>query len=292
MYSIDSVNQVSSGGGNESDPAPLEGGVSPSSSTEELTQINDPSEKEGGGDQTDGTSPHQIVKPEPTKSNTKTVGVSANYQAPPTATYQAHQQAPPPNYHPSLQEQAHQPPYPHTGSLSQPISGPGMTPMNPTLSLSQGPTYYHHPHPPTGRGAGDATSGPPPPGPHYTGAGGYAGTRQKFGYENVTLQSNTRHPHLPHPHASQAPPPSNYVGMPQQGKHQQQQPGSYNPRDRSHDPHMMKAQEYPLMRPYTGARWKSLNPAVITVAHDAAASGDIATLVSEGGGGREEVGLN
>ena len=96
----------------EPDHAPTtEGGVSPSSSAEELMQINtDPSDKEvGGADQTDSNAPsnapatHQIVKPEPTKSS---VPKPASYQAPPTSGKQPpHQQAPLTNYHPSLQQQ-------------------------------------------------------------------------------------------------------------------------------------------------------------------------------------------
>ena len=265
-------------------------------------KINDPPEKEGGvadhqpdapsGSSSSGGSTHQILKPEPTKSGssgTKTMGVAGSYPAPPTSgSYGSKQPHPHPGgYHPSMQgSEGHQ--YPHTMSLSQPMPGAGVMPT-PPMSLSQGPAYYHHPHaPPTSRGD-SAPSAAPPTGPHYAGGGApYGGTRQKLAYENVpivyeTLQSNARHAHMPHP---QPPPPSGYGGA---------KPGSYNPHlppghNPAHKPHSGPPHEYPLMRPYNmgaGPRWKPVNPASINVAHDAAASGDIATLVRGGRGERE-----
>ena len=271
-------------GGSMSNQRQASGGVSPSSSTEELTHIN---EKDETLDLTStststNTTPHHIHKPEPTKSTT--VGVAGSY---PTAGMYANKQttpqAPPPGYHPS--EQAH-PSYQHTASLSQPMPAPGpqMTshtnPPTSQISLSQGPYYQHH-HP---NSRGDSAAPPPAPpygnsGPAPPYGGGYG--RKKIAYENVPMvYDSLQGRHLPHP--QHAGPPGKYGGMAQQAPHQQ--PGGYNPRDG----HVMKPHpEYtPMMRPpYSmgaGSRWKNINPASIAVAHDAAASGDIATLVSMG----------
>lgn len=300
----------------------LEGQLSPSSSTEELAQINKSSEEGvagAGGEEPNGTtSAHQIVKPEATKSiTTQPVGVAGNYPPPTAGTY-AGNQAPPLGYHPGLSsEPSHQGGgYPsHAVSLSQPVPAPvmshGMNPLPGQMSLSQGgpgPAYYHHI--PSSRGEGSGAPPVPPYGPGYT--------RQKMAYENVpmvyeTLQSNSRHSHLPHPHGTQgphphpAPPPvppqAKYGGGAQQGQHQQ--PGynarersrdghmikshSMDARERSHDAHMIKSHSLdypaPMMRP-SGynvnpvLRRKPIKPASVSVAHDAAASGDIATLVS------------
>ena len=251
-------------------------------------QINEVLISEQDVNSTDGTtSSHQILKPEPTKSGSKVVGqIGSNYLAPSGGTYSnkpsvtqgsssyhvtssAESQPPPPPGGQSTYPSLSQP----TGSTSSQIT---THPPN-QLSLSQGHTYYIH-----SNSRGEVL----PPGATY-------GGRQNISYENVpmvydNLQANTRHAHMPHTHSSQGPPPSKYGGGPQQGQHQQY------PRERSHDPHNMvtshgRAHEYPVTRPSSygvgmmGSRRKPINPASISVAHDAAASGDIATLVRERG---------
>ena len=271
--------------------------MSPSSSAEELTQINEPqlplsdgvvAGGDGGGpDHPDGVAAsahHHIHKPEPTKSTSSlphpppqppppgvapppaAVGVASgggyppphpppgSYAAAAVTGKQATPPAPPPGY--------------HSMSLSQPQTAP--PPSNPPLgmpsgpmSLSQGaPTYYH------GR------ENPPVGGPHYASGAGYPG-RQKA-YENVPMvYDNLHHAPMTHPLASQGP---KYGGGAQAPP-----PGGYS--RPSHDAHMMKSHggphEYSVGGRYgAGSRWKPINPASISVAHDAAASGDIATLVS------------
>lgn len=287
----------------DSDPSQPEG-VSPSSSAEELAQINESSDRDGvgggsGQDQSDGANnmappAHHIHKPEPktppTGPTPPSMGVASGASYPPqqpqhqppggyAGAKQAtppQQQAPPPGYHPAASE-GH---YPHGPiSLSQPQTAP--LPSNPPLGMPSGQMslsqpYYHNSR---------LQENPPPSGPphsHY-GGGAYPG-RQKS-YENVPPYENVslRPQHLPHP----MPPTqgSKYGGGTQASG------AGYNPRpgDRSHDGHMMKGHggphEYSMGRYGSGgagARWKSINPASISVAHDAAASGDIATLVSMG----------
>ena len=267
------------------------GGMSPSSSAEELAQINEPSDKEGGVDQSDGST-HQILKPEPTMMGSKQMGVSGGVVSglhhPPGGhggQQQATPQAPPPVYHPSehQQHQQQQGGYPHSGSLSQPMPPPalshGLNQPTGQMSLSQGPAYYHHHHP------NSRVDGPAPPtAPPY--GSGY--TRQKMAYENVpmvyeSLQGSARHSHLPHPHPQAPLPPGKYGGMGQPGPPGQQQqppPGATGYGQRA----MMRPGPYGMG---AGSRWKPINPASVSVAHDAAASGDIATLVRGGGeGGR------
>lgn len=266
---------------------------SPSSSTEELAQINEPPEGIAMED-TDSPS-HQLVKPEPTKAGSKVVGPPqppqqpylgsgsyGNKQAPPSQghAYPAGDQS---LYHVSLS----QPVVPSQQILSH---TPHTLPTQPP-SLSQGdrpPPYYtttqqqqqqQHPHPGNQGGeVGGASAGPAP----YPGQ--YA-SRQKMSYENVPMvyenlkSKQQRHaPVVPHPHNT-----TKYGNMTSQQSGQQR---NYNPaRDRAHDPHMIT--EYPpsVMHPappttsYPAARRKQIKPANVGVAHTAAAAGDIATLV-------------
>ena len=123
-------------------------------------------------------------------------------------------------------------------------------------------------------------------------------------YENVPLvyDANPRHPHVAHPHPAQhgkyggvagqggaAAPGQSTVGYKQAGS------GGVDPRERSHEMRDNRshdgrsgggAMDYqpPMTRPpaYSmgaGPRLKAISPASISVAYDAASSGDIATLV-------------
>ena len=127
------------------------------------------------------------------------------------------------------------------------------------------------------------------PGANYSGSG-Y--NRQKLSYENVPMVYETLQ-HVPHPHQSQNTTSPKYGGVAQQNQHQQQQQPGFrgDPRERSHDPRDLLpahtgAPDYSVMHPSSyppgaGSRRKPIAPGSIAVAHDAAGSGDIATLVSQ-----------
>ncbi len=234
--------------------------MSTSSSTEELAKINDGSCD--GEDSTDGATPTQIVKPEPTKSakphpqQQHQKDFTQSY--PPMAgTYSSSQGshiAPPPLGYSNVPDQsssyapptssAHQH---HAFSLSQP--GPSQTlPSQSSLSNSQGShsqghTYYPAPHQNqvamdvAGRDGGGAGGGA---------GGSKAGSfssypRQKIVYENVpppiSYDGNPRHaPHMPHPHPAQHNKYVNQGGVANQVPSAGFKQGvSVDPRDRTHD---------------------------------------------------------
>ena len=178
-----------------------------------------------------------------------------------------------------------------------------MMPSQPLPSTAQGSHTYYPTHQNVIGTARDGGGGGGPS--QYN-----SYVRPKMAYENVPLaydniQSSSRHVHMAHPHPAQHP---KYVGVATQGGvaplgqmpgYQQGGGGSVDPRDRSHDMRDRShdthhhgitggggSMEYPQMArpPYNmgaGPRRKTISPASLSVAHDAAANGDIATLVRE-----------
>lgn len=223
--------------------------------------------------------------------------------------------ATPTSYSSPKQPQAYPPPpssasssfssHQHSTNLSQP--GPSqMMSSQPLPSTSQGSHSQGHTHYPTHPNIiGPARDGVGPGG----GGGGSpynAYPRPKMSYENIAMASAPRHSHLTHTHPSLPhPSQSKYGGIATQGgvaplgptSGYQQGGGGVDPRERSHDirdrshdghHHGISGgggpMEYPPMArsPYSmgaGPRRKTISPASVSVAHDAAASGDIATLV-------------
>lgn len=192
----------------------------------------------------------------------------------------------------------------HPISLSQPTPSQ-MMPSQPPPPAAQGSHSQSHTYYPThqnvigavrdGGGGGGGTGGQYPAYP-----------RSKMAYENVpmvydSVQSSSRHPHIAHPHPPQhnkyggvatqggVAPPGQTSGYQQGGGSGDPRDRSHDMRDRSHDAHHHGGgggpMEYPPMvrpPPYSmgaGPRRKAISPGSLSVAHDAAASGDIATLV-------------
>jgi len=197
----------------------------------------------------------------------------------------------------------------HSLSLSQPAPSQMIPSQQQPLSVtqvshSQGLTYYPTPHqgvmPMEGGGRTDVTGG--------TTGGSYPSYHRRP-YENVppmTYDGNSRHTHMTHPHPNQHP---KYGGMGagQGGMANAASAGGYkqgggvDPRDRSHDVRERShdgrershdgrgvggggaPMEYPspmTRPPYgPGPRRKPISSASISVAYEAAGSGDIATLV-------------